>query len=111
MEAERQAELTAMYLFKELARQPGARCASCGLRRFDLQVHHVITQQQLKKIGRKDVLWDLRNALVLCPLCHERHTSAFKRIPREKLRIENIDFALELDHGWYLDRMYPKEGR
>lgn len=111
MEHERQNEIRAMYLFKELARTPGARCANCGQRRIDLQVHHVVTQEELKNIKRKDLLWDRRNGLVLCELCHSRHTSAFQRVTRDKLRVENIDFALEIDHGWYLDRYYPKEGR
>ena len=96
--------------FKNLARVREARCAMCrapGHRKL-LQVHHVIAKQQLKRINRYDLMWDKRNALVLCDECHERHERAFTRVRREVLRDDNIEFALELDHGWYIERFYPK---
>ena len=74
----------------------------------ELQAHHVITQQKLRKLKREDLRWDVRNGLTLCERHHRRHTRALKRVPFELLRPENVEFAEELQLGWLLEKQYPK---
>lgn len=74
----------------------------------NLEAHHVVTQQQLRKIGRDDLRWDVRNGLTLCERHHRRHTRALTRVPFELLRPENVAFAEELGVVWILGRYYPR---
>jgi hypothetical protein len=105
-------------LFKLAARRQGC-CQSCGYDGVFVEAHHAISKALLKKLlARKgtpvsiDVLWDTRNALLLCAepapnRCHGRHTLAFRRIPRRALRPENWEFARELGLEWVLITEYP----
>ena len=91
------------------------RCAVCGYEGVFLQAHHVIEQKRIRKLG-PEVLWDSRNGLAVCcepapNRCHERHTLAVKRIPREALRPENLAFAEEHGFEWAIDRFYPSAYR
>jgi hypothetical protein len=72
----------------------------------DFQAHHVVTQQQLRKAGREDLMWDPSNGATTCELAHRRHHRAIQRIPLAKLPQRCIDFATE--HGFLdiLDRYY-----
>lgn len=104
--------------YAEKVRQ--GRCASCGYTGPFLEVHHVIAKQLLKRLLSKkgepcppEVLWDPRNALVLCQepapnRCHQRHTIAFRRVGRHVLRPENWQFAEEHDLEWVLLTEYPE---
>lgn len=74
----------------------------------DLQAHHVITQQQLRKRGLSDVAWDVRNGMGLCERHHRRHTNATERIPYELVSAGTHEFAAELELGWLIDRYYPR---
>lgn len=72
-----------------------------------VQGHHIISKQALKKRGLHKYLWDRRNRLPVCQHRHEQHETKVKPIPRELLPQAALDFATELDLGWWLDRHYP----
>lgn len=98
----------------------GKPCAVCGRRpSFG---HHVIDQEELRKLARSrglDVdrlLWDERNRLPVCEGCHHAHhrwllrSSPTGRIPRAVLRRHCPDvfaFAASLGLEWWLEREYP----
>jgi hypothetical protein len=79
----------------------GKRCARCGRTRL-LEAHHVVPKQTLKQeIDNErhvDVLYDPRNGLALCAICHERHTNASDRVPRSLVPAAAWGFAAE--HGF-----------
>lgn len=87
------------------ARRRG-RCAFCGETRGWLQGHHVIPKQRLKRLGLHAHLWDQRNMMVLCSICHARHEVAFRRLPRALLTSDNEEFAAELGVDWMLEKLY-----
>lgn len=72
----------------------------------DLQAHHVVTQQQLRKAGRHDLLWDPSNGATVCEKAHRRHTLAVARLPYRVLPARCIAFARR--HGFedILSRYY-----
>ena len=53
------------------------------------------------------LVWDPRSGLAICELCHARHTSAFRRIPRSCLTAANWAFINELGLDWWIARYYP----
>lgn len=79
-------------------------------------VHHVISQQWLKRNGFAHLLWDPRNGASVCPInrpwgndCHEKHENASRRIPRSALTRQNHAFGIEvMGDAWdlYVDRYY-----
>ena len=73
------------------------------------QAHHVISQQNLRKHGKDEYLWDTRNGMGLCESAHRAHDLAVARVPYERLLPENLAFAKELGLEYLLDRYYPKE--
>lgn len=85
-------------------------CAVCGSRTL-VQGHHVIYAQHLKREGLRGFLWDLRNQLSLCAVCHARHHQAVARVPRDLLTVNNHEFAAELGLSWLLRREYPVRKR
>ena len=70
--------------------------------------HHVLYQQELRKHGHSDLLWDLRNRLVVEHRKHERHHSGSKPIKRSELSQDNLDFAEELGLTYLIERHYPE---
>lgn len=93
-------------------------CAMCGSRE-DLSGHHVLEKQWLKaryrsagyELARRiEVLWDTRNCLTLCWICHDRHHSHAARVPR-KIVLEHcpgiVAFAAQHDLVTRFDRTYP----
>lgn len=86
-------------------------CAVCvhegGTCRGQVQAHHVISQECLRKHGFSTRLMDLRNRLPVCEHRHEQHTNRFRPIPRELLPASAFEFADETGLGWWLDRQYP----
>lgn len=106
----------------------GARvkpCARCGRKRGPVRGHHIIYQQELKRIAHdlglsyERLRWDDRNRMPLCDPCHERHHSAMSRIPMAVVREaapKATQFAAELDRQYedgrspaiaFLERTYP----
>lgn len=101
----------------------GARCLLCGGRRH-LQGHHVIAQQAIRSHAKtlrlsagetQALLWDVRNGVALCERCHERHTTAYCRVPRYLLPALVYAFVQALDeqtgHQAMLERLrreYPE---
>lgn len=93
----------AASIFRALAID--SRCAICGTTRH-LEVHHVLPQRVLKAEGHRDLLWDVRNGMVLCRWDHARHENAFARIPASRISHEAWSFAQELGLDWWLERNY-----
>lgn len=75
----------------------------------DVEAHHVISQQQLRRVGRYDLLWDPNNGMGACDKGHDRHHLAFDRIPLESIPERCLAFARE--HGFedVIARYYPSE--
>lgn len=70
-----------------------------------LEIHHVISQQRLKRLARDrkmpemrklDLLTDPRNSIVLCRPCHHRHTVRNETLPLSSIPPAAWDFAREL---------------
>lgn len=84
-------------------------CEVCPPERRDpnawLEIHHVISQQRLKRLARDrklpemrklDLLTDPRNSIVLCRECHHRHTVRNETLPLSSIPAAAWDFAREL---------------
>lgn len=94
-------------------------CVVCGSR-TNIEGHHVIAKQEIKRVARsgrwefdreQDALWDVRNGIPLCDRCHQRHETAFKRVPRHLIPPAAVAFADELGVGYLIDRYYPEVKR
>lgn len=72
----------------------------------DLQAHHVVTQQHLRKRGLGGWAWDRRMGVTVCELAHRRHHSARERIPFDCLPNEVVGFVTKLVGQDYLERYY-----
>lgn len=70
------------------------RCRVTGCNDTAGPAHHVVYQQHLDDYGGDP--GDSRNALSLCPVHHERHHKAARRVKLAELRPENLEFAREL---------------
>lgn len=76
----------------------------------DLEAHHVVEKGILRQRRLYDHVWDPRNGIALKVRTHERHTTAFQRVPYEALPPEAFEFARELGE-WALveiERKYPR---
>ena len=71
----------------------------------ELQAHHVVTQQHLRK-RHLDCAWDRRIGVTVCERAHRRHHSAHERIPYDSLPTEVVGFVTDLGLDWYLERYY-----
>lgn len=81
-------------------------CRACGVME-PLQIHHVVYEQHVRK--RAGDVFDPRNSLTLCRICHARQHSGHTRLPVAKLRPENLAFAKDLlgeYAGDYFARFY-----
>jgi hypothetical protein len=79
----------------------GGTCAG------QVQGHHAISRQALRRRGLHRYMDDLRNRVAVCEHRHEQHTTRCRPIPRELLPVSVFEFAKELGLSWYLDRFYP----
>jgi hypothetical protein len=81
-----------------------AVCAVCGASgtRSRLQAHHVIDKSWLRKVARSlkldqaeaaRLVYDVRNGMPLCEVCHSRHELAVARIDRRKVPLAAFGFA------------------
>lgn len=70
----------------------------CGCFRFSMHLerYHILERSWLVKNGFGRHQWDQRNSMLLHPLCHARHTNAFRRIPVEAIPEAALAFALDL---------------
>ena len=89
-------------------------CVVCGST-SNIEAHHVISKQSIKREAkamewgenrRERALWDSRNGLAVCQGCHAAHETASARIPRQLLPKSAIEFAVELDLVWEIERWY-----
>lgn len=93
-----------------------ARCVVCGSP-HDLEGHHVVEQQTLRRMAQDRgipamfLLWDPRCRVIVCELCHTRHTRRIKPIPMRCLSYENLTYASDLGLEWLIERSYPLAGR
>lgn len=87
------------------------RCAACGLLVLQLgHAHHVIPEQSLRELfpDRPELVWDVRNALLLCTGHHMRHHLRFELVPFDRLPREVHDFVAELGITWLLEKLYTR---
>ena len=87
------------------------RCAipTCRLLVLDRGfAHHVIPEQSIETLfpDRPELVWDIRNALLLCKQHHDRHHARFEVIPRAALPGDVFDFCAELEITWLLEKLY-----
>lgn len=86
-------------------------CVVCGSRKR-VQAHHVVPAQKIKQVASArlleplSLLYDVRNGVALCGLCHDNHTTAKERVPRSKLPVAALAFASELALLYVIDREY-----
>jgi hypothetical protein len=102
----------------------GKRCVVCEHKHPQMQAHHAVEQQVLRRefphgalfvsgdwlpVDRymavdesdpfrslQELLWDKRNGIPLCPADHEGHTSHMRKVPIAKLPAAVFVFATEL---------------
>ncbi len=67
-----------------------------------LQSHHVLTQQQLRKRGLADDLWDPANGMAVCERSHAAHTSGARRIERSRVPQRCVGVSVR-DYGVGMD--------
>ena len=82
----------------------GKPCVVCRSTR-GVQAHHVIEKQVVKRAGGD--VWDKRNGIALCVRDHERHTSAYRRVPRYLVPAAAWEFARELRLERLIKDQYP----
>ena len=86
-------------------------CDVCGRATQRLARHHVIYAQHVRAAGGD--VWDLRNSMLVCPDCHERHHNASRRIPLPLVPGLALDFATCLygveRAAWYFALRYAPE--
>lgn len=73
----------------------------------DIQGHHILPQQALKRAHLEEFLWDERNGCGLCGYHHPRHTTYRERMPRALVPETAYKFAAELGVEWLIDGEYP----
>jgi len=106
------APLSAREWHARVVGRPARPCAVCGARQAR-QGHHVVSRERLKQIARDrgiplaELIYDPDGGMACCELCHSRHTSAFRRIPRSKLTAANWRFINRLDLDWWVMKYYP----
>jgi hypothetical protein len=94
------------YDWKRAVIDRDAGCIVCHDCEGELQAHHVVTQQHLRKHGLSEHAWDRRIGVTLCELAHRRHHSARERLDVDSLPSEVVGFVKELGLDWYLERHY-----
>lgn len=101
-----------------LIRSNGCPVRDDGDHRGDLEAHHVIPKQAIRRWARDhDVdaagyaaaLWDPANGLAVCGRHHDRHTRATRRLPVSAIPTTARSFAVALELDYLLDRHYRKE--
>lgn len=72
----------------------------------DLQAHHCVTQQQLRKAGLDEYLWDPRVGAAVCERHHRRHHNRREPIRLGALPGRVRDFASKFGLMHVLERYY-----
>lgn len=79
------------------------RCV-CGCGRLAFEWHHVLSQQRFPEYAD-----EAANIVPVAPHCHERHTTAFKRLPRAACgTAERLPLTPRMET--YLDKTYGPLG-
>ena len=96
--------------FGEIWREGLGPCVVCplegGVCIGEVQGHHILSKQLLRRRGLFFEMLDHRNRLAVCEHRHEQHTTGYKPIPRAALPASVFEFAKELDLEWWLDKHY-----
>lgn len=74
----------------------------------EVQAHHVITQQQLRKAGLDQYLWTPQNGASLCYRHHRRHHNRVEPVTIAMLPQRCRDFAAKHFLTPLLERYYVK---
>lgn len=72
----------------------------------DVQGHHAVSKQALKRRGLHAFLWDTRNKIDVCTHRHEQVTNAYRPISAELLPDDVWAFAADVGLTWWVERMY-----
>jgi hypothetical protein len=83
-----------------VAESPDSECEG------DLQAHHGLTQQQLRKHGLEEYLWDPRVGTAVCERHHRRHHNRREPIRLAALPMRVLTFAGTFDLMHVLERYY-----
>lgn len=80
----------------------GGRCLLTGAQARDVddprfEAHHVLHKRELRARGLYGYVWDPRNAVWISARVHERHETAFVRVPYTRLPLRVWEFCAELD--------------
>lgn len=73
----------------------------------EIQGHHILPKNALKRRNLEEHLWDERNGVGLCEYHHGRHTNYVERMPRDLLPPVVYDFAAEIGVDYLIDYEYP----
>lgn len=89
--------------FKRATR--GKVCVACPSRAQE--AHHLIRRQVIERERENELdAWRPELAVPVCRRCHQRHTSAFRRLPRAQLPWAGILLVREWGLEWALDAEY-----
>lgn len=94
------------FKIKVIALDQGCIMAGFGECEGELHAHHVVTQQQLRKAGLDDRLWDPANGAATCDRHHRRHHNRREPIRESALPLRCLVFAANLDMERFIDRYY-----
>ncbi len=84
----------------------GMSCRKCS--RWGVELHHLLPRSKFSK--RNKVLQDDKdNSIPLCHQCHQDHHTTTKRVPRELLFQEELEFLNKHIHPGWIDKWYPEE--
>lgn len=75
----------------------------------NLQAHHLVKQQRLRKAGRHALILDERMGLCLCEWHHQRHENRRQPVPTRLIGTDSIEVIEGAGFGWILhnEREYP----
>lgn len=80
-------------------------CAVCGAR-YNVDAHHIVYAQTLRRHGLGEHVMRKENRLALCRRHHARHHSGMEPVPRCLLPEAVFAFAAEVGLTWWLDKHY-----
>jgi len=82
----------------------GRTCRKC--RRWGVELHHLLPRSKFTR-RRKHHQDDPANAMPLCHKCHQDHHTTTKRVPRELLSQDELEFLNQHIHPGWIDLWYP----
>lgn len=80
-------------------------CRKCG--NWSVELHHLLPRSKFSK-RRKHLQEDKANSIPLCHQCHQDHHTTIKRVPRELLLQDELEFLHKHIHPGWVDKWYPE---